>query len=311
MNFPPNSSKKSVIWPPAGAKSSPAVALATPAPAWTPTSRPWSNWPAPPRPASRRAPLPPCWNNKPRPWASKPPVRTVARPLPCTASRVPCTWPAAPSGKASRSATVPPVGGTFSPQRPLLRLDSHAYSPAARRLIAQAAGRLGSFADAAFALTLAGLPISPQHVRTLAHEVGDDLSRQRDAKAARGRRRLPARVGQTPALVAVEVDGGRLRTRAPDAGPGVQEPENKEDKVACLVTLQGDVYAHDPQPEPPPSFLQPRRVERLVRQMAGQAGEAAPGADEAAAEEAEAAAEEATPAAEPGAEPWAPQKQVR
>jgi hypothetical protein len=228
--------------------------------------------------------------------------------VPSTASRAPCTCPARPFPRASRSATALPVGGTFSPQRPLLRLDNHAYSPAAWRLIAQAAGRLGSFADAAFALSLAGLPISPQHVRTLAQEVGDDLAQQRDAKAARGRRRLPVRVAQTPALVAVEVDGGRLRTRAAGAGPGVHGAENKEDKVACLVTLRGEGYAHDPQPEPPPSFLQPRRVERLVRQMAGQAGEARPGTVEATAAT---GPEVAAPPAAPRPEPWAPQKQLR
>lgn len=227
--------------------------------------------------------------------------------MPSAAKSAPCTGPAAPSHRASRSATAPPVGGTFSPQRPPLRLTNHAYSPAAWRLIGRAAGRLGSFADAAFALDLAGLPISPQHVRTLAQEVGDDLARQRDAKAARGRRRLPARVPQTPALVAVEVDGGRLRTRAPDSGPGVHDPENKEDKVACLVTLQGEAHAQDPQPEPPPAFLQPRRVERLVRQMAGQAGEVPPAAEGAA----ETAAEGDAAAAAASAEPWAPKKQVR
>jgi hypothetical protein len=154
------------------------------------------------------------------------------------------------------------------------------------------------------------LTVSPQHVRTLAQEVGADLARQRDAKAAQGRRRLPERVAQTPALVAVEVDGGRLRTRAPDAGPGVHGQENKEDKVACLVTLQGEVYAQDPQAEPPPSFLQPRRVERLVRQMAGQASQA----EEAVRETADAAAaevEEAAATSDPAAEPWAPQKQLR
>jgi len=149
------------------------------------------------------------------------------------------------------------------------------------------------------------LTISPQHVRTLAQEVGADLARQRDAKAAQGRRRLPVRVAQTPTLVAVEVDGGRLRTRAPDAGPGVHEQQNKEDKVACLVTLQGQVYAQDPQPEPPPSFLQPRRVERLVRQMAGQAGQAEEGV------QAAADVEEAVAVSDPAAEPWAPQKRLR
>jgi hypothetical protein len=227
--------------------------------------------------------------------------------VPCIANPAPYTCPARPSPTASRSPTAPPAGGIFSPQRPLLRLGNHGYSPAAWRLLAQAAGRLGSFADAAFALSLAGLTISPQHVRTLAQEVGDDLARQRDAKAARGRRRLPVRVAQTPALVAVEVDGGRLRTRAPDVGPGVQDVENKEDKVACLVTLRGEVYPHDPQPEPPPSFLQPRRVERLVRQMAGQAGEALPNTEEATTETEAQTAQ----AAAPSAEPWAPQKQLR
>src|SRR5213076_1791865 len=125
--------------------------------------------------------------NKPGPWANRPPARTAAPAVPSTASRAPCTCPARPWPSTSRSPTAPPAGGIFSPQRPLLRLDNHAYSPAARRLVAQAAGRLGSFADAAFALSLAGLPVSPQHVRTLAQEVGDDLARQRDALAARPR----------------------------------------------------------------------------------------------------------------------------
>jgi hypothetical protein len=152
--------------------------------------------------------------------------------------------------------------------------------------------------------------MSPQHVRTLAQKTGADLARQRDAKAAQGRRRRPVRVAQTPELVAVEVDGGRLRTRAPDAGPGVHGAQNKEDKVACLVTLQGQVHAHDPQPEPPPSFLQPRRVERLVRQMAGQAGEAPP-TTAGAAESDAAEAEERLAVADPAAPPWAPRKRLR
>ncbi len=152
---------------------------------------------------------------------------------------------------------------------------------------------------------MAGLAISPQHVRTLAQEVGADLARQRDARAAQPRRRRPVCVAQTPQVVAVEVDGGRLRTRATGAGPGVRGLENKEDKIACLVTLTDAAADQDPQPEPPPSFLQPRRVERLVRQMAGQAGDGPP--DSAAAPETTAGA-----AAEPAAaEPWAPKKRLR
>jgi hypothetical protein len=72
--------------------------------------------------------------------------------------------------------------------------------------------------------------------------------------------------------VAVEVDGGRLRTREVGKGPGVHQQQNKEDKIAALVTLQTQEHQTDPQPEPPESFLEPRRVQRLVQQMQGQAG---------------------------------------
>jgi len=172
------------------------------------------------------------------------------------------------------------------------------------------AARLGSFADAAFALTQTGLPLSAQHVRTLATQVGGELVEQRDRKAGRNRNELPARVAATPAVVAVEVDGGRIRTRATGAGPGVRRAQNKEDKIACLVTLQSAVSARDPQPEPPPSLLLPRRVERLVQQMAGQAGDGdATDVTEARAPERQAA--EASVRRDAADEPRAPRKRLR
>ena len=100
------------------------------------------------------------------------------------------------------------------------------------------------------------------------------MARQRDDKTARHRRRqLEPRVAATPEVAAVEVDGGRLRTRQPGCGPGVHQQQNKEDKVACLVTLASEVHQQDPQPEPPPSFVEPRRVQRLVQQMQGLSGD--------------------------------------
>jgi hypothetical protein len=173
---------------------------------------------------------------------------------------------------------------------------------------------LHSFADAAFALGLAGLSISARHVQHLTEAVGTDLARRRDEQAHKRRRReLKPHVAVTPEVVAVEVDGGRLRTRAPGRGRGVHEAENKEDKLGCLVTLTGVTHAVDPQPEPPPSFVQPRRVARLVQQMAGQAGERPATADEppaGPAGETQAAADEAA-VGDPQAEPWAPQRRLR
>jgi hypothetical protein len=135
--------------------------------------------------------------------------------------------------------------------------------------MAKAAGRLHSAEDAAFAMELAGVLVSSRHLQRIAFEIGSELQRQRDRKAAVGRRRLPVRVAHTPEVVAVEIDGGHLRTRAAEGGPGVHEASNQEDKIACLVSLDSKVYEHDPQPEPPPSFLEPRRVHRLVQQMQG------------------------------------------
>ena len=104
-----------------------------------------------------------------------------------------------------------------------------------------------SFADAAFALGLFGLSISARHVQQLTQEVGADLARIRDERVTKRRRReLSPRVAKAPEVVAVEVDGGRLRTRAADAGCGVHDPQNKEDKIACLATLSGSTFPADP-----------------------------------------------------------------
>ena len=177
-------------------------------------------------------------------------------------------------------------------------------------MMAKASGQLHSFQDAAFAVGLAGVRVCSRHLQRIAAEVGSELQRERDRKAALGRR-LPARATAAPEVVAVEVDGGRLRTRAPDQGPGVHEASNKEDKIACLVSLESKVHEHDPQPEPPESFLRPRRVQRLVRQVQGLSGDQPQ--EEPPQEERQ---QEVTPAdgegaAEAAGRPGAPRKKVR
>jgi hypothetical protein len=123
---------------------------------------------------------------------------------------------------------------------------------------------------------MSGITISDSQVRRLAREVGAELIAQRDQKVLEHRRRqLTARTEVIPETVVVEVDGGRIRTRGAGAGPGVHGVENKEDKVACLATLSGPTFTTDPCPEPPQAFQCPRRVQRLVAQMKGDAGEAA------------------------------------
>src|SRR5215831_6739830 len=172
----------SVTSPLSGAKSFPDAPSATAAPGWTSISMPWSKWPRPPPPASLRAPCKPSSNNKPPPWASNSLVPSAAK-----NARSRCR--AHNSRRANRFATVPTAAGTFSPQRPILRLDGHGYSPALLQKIVTAGGRLHSFADAAFALGLSGLSISARHVQQLTHEVGTQMAQARDEQAQQRRRR--------------------------------------------------------------------------------------------------------------------------
>lgn len=141
----------------------------------------------------------------------------------------------------------------------------------------------------------------------MAHEVGREFIAARDRKVVEHRRRqLEPRTAVVPEAVVVEIDGGRIRTRAADAGPGVHEAQNKEDKVACLATLTGPAFAADPCPEPPRSFQCPRRVQRLMARMKGAAGEAA------AQETPDESAPLVPPAGEPQGHPrWSPERLVR
>jgi hypothetical protein len=149
-----------------------------------------------------------------------------------------------------------------------LGLDEHGYSSFVVEQIVTASARFSSFRDATDAVQMSGIGISESQVRRLAHELGHERIDERDRKVMEHRRRqLAARTPVIPEALVVEVDGGRLRTRAAGSAPGVQEAQNKEDKVACLATLKSSTFASDPQPEPPESFPCPRRVRRLVQQM--------------------------------------------
>ena len=184
-----------------------------------------------------------------------------------------------------------------------MRLDGHSYTPALLERIVTLAGRLASFEQVAIALEVgADVKLTGRHVQRLTQEVGADLARRRDEQAERYRRReLPPREEQPPAVAVVEVDGGRLGTRQSGAGPGVHQPQAKEDKIACLISMRSDAHAADPQPEPPAAFRDARRVARLVRQFQGQA----PPADEAA------AAADAPPAADADDRPDKPERLLR
>ena len=135
--------------------------------------------------------------------------------------------------------------------------------------IVTAAGEVKSHKVAAAVLKVVGeIAISGRHVNRLTEEIGLELAAKRDRETddhVHHRREEP----QTPApeRVAIALDGGRLMTRESGRGPGVHGEGWKEDKVACLLTLEGKTAAEDPHPEPPRCFLDAPRVDELVREI--------------------------------------------
>lgn len=152
-----------------------------------------------------------------------------------------------------------------------MRLSGHRYTPDLLCRLITLSGQLPSAACVATAVnTLAAAQISGRHVQRLTLEVGTDLAHLRDAQAVQQRRRQLEPVAEAPAVAVVEVDGGRLGTREPGVGPGVQQPQAKEDKIAFLLSMRSEVHTEDSQPEPPALFRDHPRVARLVRQIKAQ-----------------------------------------
>jgi hypothetical protein len=148
-------------------------------------------------------------------------------------------------------------------------LDTHGYSAAILGKIVTAAAQVKSHALAATVLDVVGeIKISGRHVNRLTEEIGMELAGRRDRATEDyvHHRRQPPPV-PPPEVVAIALDGGRVQTRGSDQGPGVHEQQWKEDKVACLLTLQGETFAEDPHPEPPRCFLDAPKVDEMVREI--------------------------------------------
>ncbi len=154
-------------------------------------------------------------------------AQKVPEESPCPDCGQPCFTHPHPRALAAQGATVqqvervahcPACRRDFFPLRALLGLDEHAFSSSVVQCIVTAAARFSSFRDATDAVRMAGVPISENQVRRLAHEVGRELIARRDQKVVEHRRRqLAPRTAVVPEAVVVEVDGGGfgLGPRAP------------------------------------------------------------------------------------------------
>ena len=85
--------------------------------------------------------------------------------------------------------------------------------------------------------------------------------------AAFQQKQLRVAYRSAPQAAAVMLDGGRLQTRASEAGQGVTDPAWREYKLGCLESLRSKVHTEDPQPEPPQRYRSQAEVAQLAAEL--------------------------------------------
>jgi hypothetical protein len=169
----------------------------------------------------------------------------------------------ASSGAARNAASF------FFPLDHKLKLGTERYSPRLLEKGVRQASKAASFKEASEDLkALAEVSISPTHLQRLSERVGKEWVQARDQETEAFREdKLVCAYAAAPKAAAVMLDGGRLQTRADEAGRGVHDPHWRETKVACCLSLSSQEQADDPQPEPPSKFLDAARAAALAAEM--------------------------------------------
>jgi hypothetical protein len=157
----------------------------------------------------------------------------------------------------------------FFPQRPVLKIDGHGYSPTILHRSLYLAGVINSFDVAEVALKVVGeIAISDRQINKLTTEMGEEMAADRDARTrhyvARPLPRQPTVAEVPPDLAAVFCAGGRLRTREPDQGRGIHQPHWRETKNAAFQRMESRSFDEDPPPDLPDCFRNEAYVEKLV-----------------------------------------------
>lgn len=135
------------------------------------------------------------------------------------------------------------------------------------------AAEVNSFARAEVVLEKIGeIAISGRHIGRLAAETGGQLLEEQQERAERfQRRQLPVEVENIPQVAVVEMDGGRIRTRAENQGSGTHDPAWRESKNALFQRMASQTHAADPCPELPDFLGNRGYVRQLVLEMSGTA----------------------------------------
>jgi len=161
------------------------------------------------------------------------------------------------------------VAEIFFPQRVRLKLPQHHFSPVALDKMVTANAEVKSGGVAVKILKkLTSISVSQSQLMLLTETIGKELEESRDQQTSEYLdKTLEPNVAEPPPACAVATDGGRIFTRADNAGRGVHEAAWKETKIASLTSLSSRPSEVDPHPELPGCFGDKTSVGKLVREL--------------------------------------------
>ena len=123
---------------------------------------------------------------------------------------------------------------------------------------------------------LAELSISRERVQRWTKRIGQERVAETEAQAAAYQQLpLPARrtspTGQVPQVACVTMDGGRIQIRPRHETPPEQDSKGywRETLVGCCLSMTSVAQAEDPCPTIPQTFIDPRRMDQLTREIKG------------------------------------------
>ena len=107
-----------------------------------------------------------------------------------------------------------------------------------------------------------GLKVSTNTIERICLDVGNDLEKA----SADDWKGVLTGESIVPQVAIVSYDGGRIRTRMPDCGPGVHLSGKgwNETKNAIFVSATSETSLTDPEPNPPKCFFDPVHVAKLT-----------------------------------------------
>jgi hypothetical protein len=144
-----------------------------------------------------------------------------------------------------------------------LGLDARESTPGFKRQVVVLTAETRSSKRASIVMEqMEGFQVSPNTIGRIGLDVGQDLSAAQEADWGT----VLTGAVPVPEVALVEYDGGRIRTRQMDCGPGVHLNGKgwNETKNAILVSATSETSEVDPQPDPPACFLSPKHVAQLT-----------------------------------------------